>query len=451
MMLGTGAALLAFSILLPILGRREKAPWRYKGVLWLIRLGKRNGKELPGWMKPEMLVRTWLLLAVGGVCMVLCGMAELLTGGEQITRLSRPAYGSGSQREELVMEWEDENGNTGKDNMSLDVQEQSLTEKEKERIFYELKEKLGKAILGNNKTADRVDQPLTLMEKLEDYPAVITWISSDPSCVDWEGNLGSEIPETGKLVCLMATIRLQEEEQTYYQYLRVYPPVQSSQEQILKLVEKENQDKETGWLTLPEVWKDRKLIWKKERENAAGGIIILLLLCPILLLLRDKQAAEEKKKAERQQMMQDYPEILSKLTLLLSAGVNLRKAMGRIGEDYVNYNKENGERKAYEVIVEACREMDRGISEKEAYERIGERCGILSYRTFSALLVQHLQKGSRGMERMLEEEALKAQEMRQQQARVLGEQASTKLLFPMILMLLVVFVILLVPAWISFA
>ena len=50
-----------------------------------------------------------------------------------------------------------------------------------------------------------------------------------------------------------------------------------------------------------------------------------------------------------------------------------------------------------------------------------------------------------------EEEAEKAQEMRKQQARVLGEQASTKLLFPMILMLIVTFVILLIPACISFA
>lgn len=149
-------------------------------------------------------------------------------------------------------------------------------------------------------------------------------------------------------------------------------------------------------------------------------------------------------------MLQDYPEILSKLTLLLGAGMNLRKAMERIGKDYVNYNKRNGKRKAYENILEMCREMNRGIGEREAYERFGERCDLLPYRTFSALLVQHLQKGSKGMENTLEEEAVKAQQMRQQQARVLGEQASTKLLFPMVLMLLVVFIILMVPAWISF-
>ena len=52
---------------------------------------------------------------------------------------------------------------------------------------------------------------------------------------------------------------------------------------------------------------------------------------------------------------------------------------------------------------------------------------------------------------MLAKEAEQAQRLRRQQAQILGEQASTRLLFPMILMLLVVFVILLVPAWLTFA
>ena len=52
---------------------------------------------------------------------------------------------------------------------------------------------------------------------------------------------------------------------------------------------------------------------------------------------------------------------------------------------------------------------------------------------------------------ILAKEAEQAQRLRRQQAQILGEQASTRLLFPMILMLLVVFVILLVPAWLMFA
>lgn len=180
------------------------------------------------------------------------------------------------------------------------------------------------------------------------------------------------------------------------------------------------------------------------------GFAILIFVCPVLLLARDKQVFREEEKREKQQMVQDYPEILNKLTLLMGAGVNLRKAMERIGGDYKR-NRENKEkRKAYEMILEICQEMERGVSEKRAYEKLGEKCGVLYYKTLSALLVQHLQKGSRDMGRILEEEAGKAQEIRRQQARILGEQASTKLLIPMILMLLVVFIILVVPAWLTF-
>ena len=51
---------------------------------------------------------------------------------------------------------------------------------------------------------------------------------------------------------------------------------------------------------------------------------------------------------------------------------------------------------------------------------------------------------------LLLEEAKEAMEERRQLAKKMGEEAGTKLLFPMILMLLVVLVILIVPAMMSF-
>lgn len=276
-------------------------------------------------------------------------------------------------------------------------------------------------------------------------------MTSDPESVDWDGNLGNDLPQEGKVICLSAAVRLQDEEQMYYQYVKVFPPLLDNQEQISNLVQKENKNQESDWLELPQIWENKKLIWRNTSNEIEKGIGVLIFISPIFLLFRERQILEEKRKQERQQMLRDYPEIVSKLTLLLSAGVNLRKAVERIGKDYINYNRVNGERKAYEILVEICEEMERGVAESEAYERIGEKSGLLSYRTLSALLVQHLQKGSQGIELMLEEEAEKAQEMRKQQARIQGEQASTKLLFPMVLMLLIVFVILLVPAWIFFS
>ena len=73
------------------------------------------------------------------------------------------------------------------------------------------------------------------------------------------------------------------------------------------------------------------------------------------------------------------------------------KVVERIANDYLSYMRREEVRKAYEILVEICREMERGLGEKEAYEQLGERWGLLSYRTLSSILVQCLQKGSNGV------------------------------------------------------
>ena len=54
------------------------------------------------------------------------------------------------------------------------------------------------------------------------------------------------------------------------------------------------------------------------------------------------------------------------------------------------------------------------------------------------------------MSDLLEKEAVEAWEERKRKARVLGEAAATKLLLPMILMLLVVMAVIMLPTGLSF-
>lgn len=405
-------------------------------------------ERLPDWvdgrLKKEILL--CILLAFG--CLLIGGLRSLSGSTEEVHRVARPVPGTGSSQEVLGMEWENEKGEEGMEELQLQIQEELLSSEERKKIYREMIEKLPSAILADNPSGDRVTKPLNLMERLEDYPVEIRWISSHPEYVDWQGNLGRKIPEEGTEICLTATLSLQGQEQSESFYVTVYPKESSIAEQV-KIILEESASQEGKWLQLPEKVGEFTLHWKKNVENIWIMLSGLLFLMPFVLAAERKNKAETLKKEEQRQMLLDYPEIVSKLTLLLGAGMNLRRAMEQIGQDYVK-GKGRKEHKSYGVIVEICREMERGIPEREAYERLGERCGLLQYRTLSSLLIQHLQKGSRGMELLLEEEARKAQEVRQQQARILGEQASTKLLFPMILMLLVVFVILLVPAWLSF-
>lgn len=73
-----------------------------------------------------------------------------------------------------------------------------------------------------------------------------------------------------------------------------------------------------------------------------------------------------------------------------------------------------------------------------------------AYIKLSTLLSQNLRKGSNELMKMLHQEVAEAFEQRKNLAKKLGEEAGTKLLVPMMIMLCVVMVIIMVPAYFSF-
>ena len=65
----------------------------------------------------------------------------------------------------------------------------------------------------------------------------------------------------------------------------------------------------------------------------------------------------------------------------------------------------------------------------------------------STLLAQNLKRGNSTLLERLREEADKAAEEQLQQSRKLGEEAETKLLAPMVLMLAIVMALIMIPAF----
>ena len=61
-----------------------------------------------------------------------------------------------------------------------------------------------------------------------------------------------------------------------------------------------------------------------------------------------------------------------------------------------------------------------------------------------------MRTGTRGMRQLLEEEMALALEQRKDLAKRQGEEAGTKLLLPLFIMLGIVMVMIVVPAWMSF-
>ena len=211
-----------------------------------------------------------------------------------------------------------------------------------------------------------------------------------------------------------------------------------------------NEEKgDEGYYYLPSEWDGKGLSWERPRDNSGSLLAALFLVAAaatLLLKRREKEAAKEKR---AQSMLMDYPEVIMRFCLLVQSGMTVRNVFAKMGDDY---QRKRGEevRPVYEEILTTCYEIEAGVSELEAYHRFGERCSQVKYKTFATLLIQNLQKGSRQLTAMLEKESQEAWEDRKRRARVMGEEAATRLLFPMILMMVCVMIIVMVPALLSF-
>ncbi len=185
-------------------------------------------------------------------------------------------------------------------------------------------------------------------------------------------------------------------------------------------------------------------------SNKIFTLIILFAFAAVLLFISKRQKKTELEKRRRENLKRDYPELVSKLLLLLQAGLVCRSAFKRIASDYEKDLKKGKKvREAYEEVTRTCAEMEKGVGEIEAYRNFGQRCSIPSYRTLSVLIAQNVKKGGTGLLEMLEREMVTAMEERKRTARADGEKASVKLLLPMGMMLVVVMTITIVPAFMS--
>ena len=362
--------------------------------------------------------------------------------------LVRNEYGSNGAEAELTVTLDGE-----KQDVELPVAARRMDRRELRKVLADRAGKLEKMILGDM-DAGHVDRDLTLPEKAGNPSVKISWDTSNAALMDWEGVLGPEVPPEGAEVKLTATLSIEEEEVVKEIKLKVYPrpmnDVEKLQQEVRDAVQETNDETEET-VHLPENVGGKKAEWSQRQGNT--GVILLLFGFLIAALYAYSKVRAGEKEAEKrdEEMLIDYPNIVSKLVLLLTAGMSLRKAFARIRTDYRDTLRHGAPKRAgYEEIVRMSLEMEHGVSELVAYENMGKRCRVNVYRTFSTLLVQNLTKGGDEMAAILSREAQEAYEDRKKRARILGEEAGTKLLLPMLLMLAIVMAILMIPAFFAF-
>lgn len=372
--------------------------------------------------------------------------------------ISRNTYGQGKRTEELKVYAEGENI---EEHIEVEISERAYTQEEIQDLFVRCIHRLDTMILGNNESFDHIEEDLNLITEIPGEPVTVSWELDRYDVMNVHGQLNEEtVKEEGAgqgiMVTLQAVLTYKEEEgkQALYECnVMVYPKEMSEEDRLYQAVREELEESNENTRTeslfiLPKEAAGRKLHFYRRMDTRGGIVIIMAVLIFVLLYALKWQNQEKEAEKRRKQMRLDYPEIVSKLTLLLGAGMTAKRAWKKIVSDY-DKREHKGRRYAYEEMKYTCREMDSGIMESESYERFGRRCGVQEYIRLGALLSQNLRKGTKGLNDLLYLEMVQSFEERKARAKRLGEEAGTKLLMPMFLMLGVVLVIVVVPAFFS--
>ncbi|MDY4820792.1 MAG: immunoglobulin-like domain-containing protein [Lachnospiraceae bacterium] len=367
--------------------------------------------------------------------MIQDGEKEVLRDGRYIYRNEA---GKGEQTVWLSAESED--GKLAE--TELRIQENRYSEAELSVLYEKLLKELPEIVLGDNASWDRVSEDLYLPERMSAYPFTLTWSSDNPQILSESGTL---LRQSSVSVSLTLTV-------SYYSFERVvnFPVTVAEKppeyEEVVERTAEQAEEASRGEnvITLPEEINGEKVVWKTKRKGGnlwAAGLGIGAALFYWFGTEWQQKKEREKKIAV---MEEEYPAIVNKLTLYLGAGLSIGNSWKKIAE------KGYGKNPVYEEMLYASREIEGGVSEAAAFENFGKRVGQKHYVKLTALLTQSLQKGNTQLFNTLRQEVTALSEERSASSRRKGEEASTRLLFPMMLMLAMTMVLIMYPAFLAF-
>lgn len=171
---------------------------------------------------------------------------------------------------------------------------------------------------------------------------------------------------------------------------------------------------------------------------APGGFTLSLLI-PLIQM----QELEKKVKKMKQEITMELPEFLNKLILLVNAGETVQKALIRCAKQKRSGDKTNA---LYDQLAMVAAELENGYSFHQSIEDFSKRCGVQEATIFSTSMLLNYNRGGEEFVASLREISRDLWEKRKSITKTLGEQASSKMLFPMVFVFLVIMVIVGFPA-----
>ena len=396
-----------------------------------------------------------LLEVIAGI--VLLGVLFLShTFSSKYIFLDRNDFGQGMKEVQLSLKKDNK-----KKKITYKLEEQRISPKKSQEKYRGFFKKLEKKMAGENPSLDKVSMPLNLPENIEDYPFEITYEFLDDGYVQLDGTLNEEAQRKlnkgeSYTTYVTATAKYRDYKASKRYRISIVPKKATLKEGVFYQVQqylqkKEKQTPYESYVKVPSSYGKVKIQKEGDKNGTSGIAVLFIVIClfiPTHNYLKLREEAEKcQKEAER-----DFPVIVHLLTLYMGAGLSFFSAIRRIGYSYRKQRESDMKRQryAFEKVLLMEQQMNNGISQKEACQNWGMQFKADMYQKLSLILIQSFTKGSKEAAMLMEAEEREAFRKRVHRAKEEGEEAATRLLFPMILLLGQVMLLVMYPALIRF-
>lgn len=368
----------------------------------------------------------------------------------------KPEYYDGSQNVEVVVDVDntegiisDEEKEIIKENLSITIEPSRITKEEFDELVNDVINYIYSELPGDNKSLDEVKTSLKFVEHYPDNDEVsIVWVPDEEGYIDSQGNI-DEIPkEKDVVVEILAIISCQGYETTVPINVCVVKRDLSGMELLREFinssVEEQNKDMGNDTIELPKEMGGIKLSYPIKKDYSTQIVLIIMGIMGAIIIVFGKDYENEKRATKiKEGIAREYSNIVSKMVILMKSGMSVTNAWKRIAYEKAGWVREEV---VYDMMKLSVREMESGITTYESFRNFGIRIGSEPFIRLVTYINQNMSKGTGEILNILELEMLKSCEERKNMILRAGEKASTKMVFPMVMLLMMVMVITVIPA-----
>ena len=176
-----------------------------------------------------------------------------------------------------------------------------------------------------------------------------------------------------------------------------------------------------------------------------AGTAILGVGTTIILVLSYAMYDEfcERVKKRRKTISRQFPNVVSKLALLVTSGMIMDKAWK------VTACSQDSE--LYREMRKTSEELDNLVSPEAAYSNFISRCNTKETAKLASAIMQNLSKGNAEIGKLLKNMAREAWQERRHMAKREAEKANSRLMIPTMLLFIAILVMLMVPVALNFS